>query len=53
MSTKDEDEAFARKWLIQAEGRPIEMDAAARDRFHERLGLLVDFLGALRERNAK
>ena len=45
--TNEEAVAIAKKWMIDTYGVPRDMGPETRDRFHEKLGLLVDFLGTL------
>jgi hypothetical protein len=33
-----------RKWMIENYGRPIELDEEAKDRWHERCGMLASFV---------
>ena len=37
----------AKQWMRDNYGVARELDSAARDRYHEKLGLLVDFLHTL------
>jgi hypothetical protein len=32
------------KWMIEQYGRPIELDSEAKDRWHERCGMLYHFI---------
>lgn len=42
--TRDEMRSRAIQWLIEQYGRPIELDEAEKDRWHERCGLLYAFI---------
>ena len=33
-----------REWMIENYGRPIELDEEAKDRWHERCGMLASFV---------
>lgn len=37
----------ARRWMFETRGSPRGMEEAARDRFHEDLGLLIEFVGEM------
>lgn len=45
--TKDEMLERAKAFMVRTYGAPLEMDAASRDRFYERLGLLVTFVSEI------
>ena len=45
--TNDEAIEIARRWMTDNYGVPRELSAVERDSYHEKLGLLVDFLGTL------
>lgn len=38
---------IARRWMIENYGIPKDMEPETRNRFHEKLGMLVDFIGTL------
>lgn len=37
----------AKEWMKENYGRPMDMSQEERDRYHEKLGLLIDFLWTL------
>lgn len=37
----------AKEWMKENYGRPMDMAQEERDRYHEKLGLLIDFLWTL------
>ena len=45
--THDEAIKCAQRWMRENYGSPKEMDEEQRNRFHENLGMLIDFLWAL------
>ena len=45
--TNEEAIDIARRWMNDNYGAPRELNAEDRDRYHEKLGLLVDFIGTL------
>lgn len=47
--TKDDMLARAKAYMLSTYGQPLDMDAAARDRWYERLGLLVSFIAEIPE----
>ena len=45
--TNDEAVEIARKWMTDNYGAPRELNAVDRNSYHEKLGLLVDFISTL------
>jgi len=49
MSTHSHEQAIAaaKEWMRKTYGRPCDLTEEARERYHEKLGMLIDFLWTL------